>query len=81
MNAHLGDLIEYAHRRGWPLLSAIVVNQKNVETGDMEPRTLKGFVTAAKELGYVFTDGETFLREQQEAVFQWARRGADDQSL
>ncbi|CTQ45315.1 MULTISPECIES: hypothetical protein [Roseibium] len=82
MNTHLGDLIEYSHRRGWPLLSAIVVNQRNVDTGDMEPQTLKGFVTAAKELGYAVADEEGFLHEQQEKVFEWARgRGAsDDQS-
>ncbi|QFT65430.1 hypothetical protein FIU93_01475 [Labrenzia sp. THAF35] len=83
MNTHLRDLIEFAHHRGWPLLSAIVVNQKNLMTGDMEPQTLKGFVSAAKELGYVVTDEKVFLREQQEQVFLWAKGqvAADDQSL
>ena len=43
---------------GWPLLSAIVVNQQNVATGDMEPTTLNGFVEAARALGYVVADEE-----------------------
>lgn len=72
VNTHLGDLIDYAHGKRWPLLSAIVVNQQNVETGDMEPTTLKGFVEAALELGYAVTDEKEFLREQQHRVFAWA---------
>src|SRR5579883_988166 len=51
MNWHLWELVEYAHRHGWPMLSAVVVNQKNLETGEMEPDTLKGFIGAAQELG------------------------------
>jgi hypothetical protein len=57
---------------GWPMLSAIVVSKPNVATGEMEPDTLKGFVRAAKGLGYVVTDESHFLREQQELVFRWA---------
>lgn len=72
VNAHLGDLIDYAHGKGWPLLSAIVVNQQNVATGDMEPTSLKGFVVAARALGYPVDDEKRFLREQQERVFAWA---------
>jgi hypothetical protein len=72
INAHLGDLIDYAYGKGWPLLSAIVVNHQNVETGDMEPTTLKGFVEAARALGYAVADEKAFLREQQERVFEWA---------
>lgn len=72
VNKHLGDLIDYAHGKGWPLLSAIVVNQQNIATGEMEPTTLKGFVEAARGLGYAVTDEKTFVREQQERVFAWA---------
>ena len=72
MNTHLGELMEYAHLRGWPLLPAIVVNKANVETGSMEPPTLTGFVTAARSLGYAVSDEEAFLREQQKRVFEWA---------
>jgi hypothetical protein len=78
VNSHLGDLIDYAHGKGWPLLSAIVVNQPNVATGAMEPTTLKGFIEAARALGYAVTDERAFLREQQERVFEWA--AADDKA-
>jgi hypothetical protein len=72
IGAHLWDLVEYAHRKGWPMLSAIVVNKPNVTTGEMEPETLKGFVGAARALGYAVLDDQQFLREQQAKVFEWA---------
>lgn len=68
---HLWALVEYAHRKGWPMLSAIVVNKQNVSTGKMEPKTLKGFVAAARALGHSVPDGESFLNEQQRRVFEW----------
>ncbi|MBB4143121.1 hypothetical protein [Rhizobium rhizoryzae] len=71
-NQHLGDLIEYAHRRGWPLLSAIIVNQQNLEDGHMEPSTLRGFYEAARSLGYAVADEKAFLKDQQQRVFEWA---------
>lgn len=75
---HLGGLLEFAHRKGWPLLSAIVVNQQNLELGHMEPSTLKGFCEAARALGYVVSDQETFLKDQQNRVFEWATTSAGD---
>jgi hypothetical protein len=71
MGEHLWRLVEYAHRTGWPMLSAIVVNKQNIGTGRMEPESLKGFIGAAKELGYTIADQIGFLREQQELVFRW----------
>ena len=73
MFGHLWDLVEYAHRRGWPMLSAIVVNRQNVATGDLEPKSLKGFVAAARQLGFDVTNEEAFLRDQQSRVFDWAK--------
>lgn len=70
---HLWDLVEYAHRRGWPMLSAIVVNKENVATGDMKDETLAGFVSAATALGHVVDKPVDFLREQQRLVFAWAQ--------
>jgi hypothetical protein len=72
IGGHLWSLVEYAHRKGWPMLSAIVVNKQNVGTGEMEPETLKGFIAAARELGFAVTDEKGFLREQQDRVFAWA---------
>lgn len=80
IGGHLWNLVEYAHHRKWPMLSSIVVNKPNVETGKMEPETLKGFIEAAQALGYVFTDGETFLKEQQQKVFAWAQNMAETPS-
>lgn len=72
IGGHLWSLVEYAHRKGWPMLSAIVVNKQNVATGRMEPDTMKGFLAAARELDIPVTDAEAFLREQQRRVFEWA---------
>jgi hypothetical protein len=69
---HLWSLVEYAHRKGWPMLSAVVVNKANLATGSMDPQTIKGFLAAARALGFAITDGETFLRDQQRQVFEWA---------
>ncbi|HLY54019.1 MAG TPA: hypothetical protein VKS60_00595 [Stellaceae bacterium] len=73
MNGHLWGLVVYSHHKGWPMLSAVVVNKANVATGDMDPTTLKGFVAAAQVLGYTVHDEVAFLREQQHRVFEWAR--------
>lgn len=70
---HLWRLIEFGYRMGWPILSAVVVNKVNVESGRMEPDTLKGFISAAEELGYLVGDELAFLQEEQEKVFAWAR--------
>ena len=73
LNGHLGKLVEYSYRRGWPLLSAIVVNKQNVSTGDMEPETMKGFIVAARDLGIPVGDEVAFLKEQQAEVFARAK--------
>ena len=39
----------------------------------MDPPTLKGFIGAARELGYTITDEQAFLKEQQDRVFAWAQ--------
>lgn len=70
---HLLRLVEYAHVKGWPMLSAIVVNKANVESGKLDPGSLKGFVAAARALKYSVADPDAFLKEQQERVFEWAK--------
>ena len=74
MPSHLWDLVVLGHKKGWPMLSAIVVNKKYLDTGEMEPGTLKGFLGAARELGYTVADqdGASFLKEQQRKIFEWA---------
>jgi predicted component of type VI protein secretion system len=56
------------------MLSAVVVNKQHINSGDMEPDTLKGFIGAAQELGYKIDDSNRFLREQQEKCFEVAIR-------
>jgi hypothetical protein len=77
INQHLGDLMVYARDRNWPLLPAIVTNKEHVDDGTMEPTTLRGFVESARSLHFTVTDGEAFLREQQQAVFAWSKTFRD----
>ena len=79
MNQHLWDLVRWAHGHGWPMLSSVVVNQENRHTGKMKPDTLKGFITAAEQLGRtdIGTDHEKFLRVEQANVMDFARKHPD----
>ncbi|MBS1164019.1 MAG: hypothetical protein H6R00_44 [Proteobacteria bacterium] len=73
MTSHLAGLLEFSHRKGWPLIGAIIVNQQKLKSGEMDPATRKGFATAATDLGYAVVDDVTFMRDQQQAVFDWAK--------
>jgi hypothetical protein len=53
------------------------MNKEHVETGTMEPSTLKGFVEAATQLGYRVDDPHAFLKEQQRLCFEWGKRQGD----
>jgi len=77
MDTHLGMLVEHAHHRGWPLLSAMVVNKQHLTTGAMEPETLAGFTKAATELGYNVGEPAAFLRSEQARCFEWGRSLGD----
>jgi hypothetical protein len=73
---HLLALCEYCHRKGLPLLSAIVVNAENVDTGEMKPESQSGFIEAARLIGLVVLDEKKFVSDEQEKVFSWASDGA-----
>ncbi|MGO8096692.1 hypothetical protein [Rhizobium leguminosarum] len=83
MGKHLGELLEYAHRRDWPLVTSIVVNAAHLETGQMRPESLEGFVSMARKLGFTVTDEAAFLSNHQENVFTWAENFSleEEQSL
>jgi 5-methylcytosine-specific restriction protein B len=70
---HLDNLVRMAHERGWPLITAIVVNKENVESGRLEGEALSGFLASVKKLGLPVNDPQAFLRQQQQAVFEWAK--------
>src|SRR5260370_39613527 len=69
IGGHLWKLAEYGHLKERLLLSAIVVNKPNIETGKMEPDTLKGLIAATNGLGYPFPDEQAFLRYTYARVF------------
>jgi hypothetical protein len=78
INAHLGDLVAWGAAHGFPMLSAIVVNQANLQTRKMDEITLKGFIAAAARLGlYDGSEPEKFLRTQQDALFAHVRGRAE----
>lgn len=55
------------------MLSAVVVNKPNVASRKTKSDTLKGFIIAARKLGYEVANEEDFLDEQQNLVFEWAK--------
>ncbi len=78
MNRHLGELVKLAAERGWPMPSAIVVSQANVESGNLDGPSREGFVAAAKEFGYDVSDPADFVERQQQSMFEWAPTAPDD---
>lgn len=73
MDPHLLALCRWATARGWPLLSAIVVDRPAVPHGAMRGRPLIGFAHAAERCGRIVgEDAAAFLAEEQERVFGWA---------
>lgn len=70
---HLGGVCRFAHRHGWPLVSAIVVNAPNRDKGTFTDANLGGFTKVARELGHVVTDAEALVYAEQERVFAWGQ--------
>ena len=63
----LGDISKWCHKAGMPLLSAIVVSEHSEDPGE-------GFWRMVDNLYRIrYTDGETFLRNMQAAVFAFWR--------
>jgi 5-methylcytosine-specific restriction protein B len=73
MNRHLGELVAIAVKNGWPIPSAIVVNQQSLETGALDGSARDGFLAAARANGLAVDDPEAFVHEQQQALFAWAK--------
>ena len=75
MRKHLLAVCEYGHRKGLPMLSAIVVGQNHVTDGGMDQPALDGFCKAARTLKLDVTDPAAFLKQQQSEVFTAAAEG------
>lgn len=69
---HLDLVLGKAHARNAPLITAIVVNEVNRKTGELEDSSLAGFIAGAGRLGISVTDARGFLKEQQAATFDFA---------
>jgi hypothetical protein len=76
MNRHLGRLLGWCDKKGYPLLSAIVVDKQHLPNGEMLPGTLKGFITGVQmhTRQAVSHDHEQYLRQKQAEVFAWAKK-------
>ena len=81
LNDHLGELMTLAAERNWPIPSAIVVDQANLGTGALSDSATKGFIGAARALGFDVQDPQTFIKEQQQAMFAWAEGAPDELGL
>ena len=81
MNRHLGNLVKIAATHNWPMLTAIVVNQNNLETGTLDGTTRDGFINAAEEFGFDVSDRAAFVKEQQLAMFDWGETAPDELTL
>lgn len=78
---HLGSLVVLAHERGWPMLSSIVVNKQNLDSGEISGKALDGLLGAAEMIGEDVDDPENFVREQQRLVFEWAKTAPDELNI
>ena len=81
MNRHLGNLVKIAATHNWPMLTAIVVNQNNIETGTLDGTARDGFINAAEEFGFDVSNRAAFVKEQQLAMFDWGETAPDELTL
>ncbi len=72
-HGHLDKLLELCHARGYPLLTALVVNQQGLEDGELEHTALKGFCEAAHRLNIPVDDELAFHHQQRDASWQWGK--------
>src|SRR5262249_39373432 len=70
---HLDNIVSYCYARNLPLLPAICVNAQGLESGELEPSALKGFIAAAKRLKIAVIDEEAFYRRCQRDCFEWGK--------
>ena len=70
---HLDCLLDICHGQGLPLLTALCVNKKNLETGELSEFSLSGFADGARRLGYTIQDEKTFFKRCQRESFEWGR--------
>ena len=71
---HLDTLLDVCRTNGLPLLTAICVNQENLETGKLGEDALSGFADGARRLGISVDDAEKFHAECITECFDWSKK-------
>jgi hypothetical protein len=72
-HGHLDRLLELCYARGFPLLTAICVNQDRLEEGELGDDALAGFVAGARRMGLAVTDERAFHNQSKEECWRWGR--------
>lgn len=72
-HGHLDDLLAFCHANSMPLLTAIVVQKRKLNTGEMDDFTLAGFVEGVQRFGILVHDQIAFLEQSQAECFNWAQ--------
>jgi hypothetical protein len=74
ISLHLDAVCAYSHGKGWPLLTAIVVNQEYLGSGEMTMTNRKGFLDASRGAGReVDIEDVAFVKREQQRVFEWCQ--------
>ncbi|WP_319528955.1 hypothetical protein [uncultured Cohaesibacter sp.] len=72
-NGHLDQLLDLCDSRKLPLLTAICVNQKGLEKGELEDTALAGFTLGARRIGRNVTDEIAFHLAAKEECWTWGK--------
>jgi hypothetical protein len=70
-SVHLNRVADLCQARGLPFLTALCVNQNDVESGELKDEALAGFVACARRFGFLIRDEQAFHREQRDACWRW----------
>jgi hypothetical protein len=70
-NGHLDRLLDICHARGLPLLTAICVNQRNLESAELGEEALAGFAAGARRLGLAIGDSLEFHHRCRDDCWKW----------
>jgi len=78
-NGHLDRLLEICHAKGLPLLTAICVNQQNLDTGELGEDALAGFATGAQRLGLHVGEPIEFHHKCRDECWAWGRNAKSEE--
>jgi hypothetical protein len=73
---HLDTLLDECRIKNLPLLTAICVNQENLQTGKLGEDALSGFADGARRLGIAVGDADEFHARCVAECFEWGRTQA-----